>query len=60
MSSRLQAIQTIATLVNRGNQSEADEDRAAELLCVSLFSLGVTLDEIRDAMSFVLITGGTE
>ena len=58
-SNRLYAIQTIAGLVVAGIPEDKLEP-VAEHFATCLFTLGVTRDEIRDAMDFALITGGSE
>ena len=54
MSNRLRAIQEITRLACPEDQ--ADLGRNADLVATSLIALGVSLEEIRDAMQFALLT----
>lgn len=52
---RLRAIQMLARLCSIGATDE-NEDSIAEAMCTSLFALGVTREEIGDAVQFALLT----
>lgn len=56
---RLRAIQMLARLCSIGATDE-NEDSIAEAMCTALFAIGVTREEIEDAMAFALLTLGTE
>lgn len=56
--SRLAAIQMLARLV-MPNDPKLD-DEVAEKFNVCMFTLGVTREEIGDAMSFAIISGGAK
>lgn len=56
---RLVAIQTIASLT-MSNVPEEHWDPAAEQFAACMLALGVTIDEIRDAMQFAMITSEPE
>lgn len=56
---RLRAIQMLARLCSIGATDE-NEDAIAENMCVALFALGVTREELEDAMAFALLTLGAE